>query len=393
MFKNEKIKVAQVITRLDWGGSPDIFRVLCDQLNPAIYDTTIIVGETYHLSDRTKEFLRKFRGRTISVPPLRRDIDPSSDVVSLGQLYGIFRKEKFDVVHTHTAKAGALGRVAARFAGVPAIVHTPHGHNFYGYFNPRASAMILKIEKFLTNFTDRIVALTELEKSDYVKFGVANAGKISVIYQGIELDRFARDWKDTRDLRSAMGIGPEDPVVGMAGRLEPVKGSIFFIEAAARIAKKFPGARFVVVGEGSLRPAMQKRAVELGLAGKVIFTGWIQDMCEIMPALDVMVMPSLNEAVGMVLIEAQAQGIPIVATKVGGIPEVVINNKTGVLVPPSDPAGIAEAVCGLLADKPKRLEMGSAGKMWVYDKFSAKAMADKTSALYMELLHLKRRFG
>jgi glycosyltransferase involved in cell wall biosynthesis len=393
MFTNQKIKVAQVITRLDWGGSPDIFRVLCEHLNPGIYDITVIVGETYNLSARTKRFLRMFHGRTISVPPLKRDIDISSDTIALAQLYGIFRKERFDVVHTHTAKAGALGRLAAGLARVPAVVHTPHGHNFYGYFSPGASSAIMKIEKFLAKFTDRIVALTELEKSDYVNFGISNPGRISVIYQGIDLDKFARDRKDTRDLKSALGIRSEDPVIGMAGRLEPVKGSMFFIEAASEISKKFPEARFIVAGEGSLRIAMENRSRELGLSQKIIFTGWIEDMREVLPVFDVMVMPSLNEAVGMALIEAQAQEVPVVATKVGGIPEVVIDNKTGILVPPSDPAGMAGAVCGLLADKKRRAEMGEAGRMWVYDKFNAEAMADKTSALYMEILHKKRRFG
>lgn len=393
MFAERKIKVAQVITRLDWGGSPDIFRVLCDHLNPDIYDITIMVGESHHLSSRTKQFLRRFRGRTISVPGLKRDIDPSSDMAAFWRLHRIFRRERFDIVHTHTAKAGALGRPAAHLAGVPAIVHTPHGHNFYGYFNPRASSVIAGVERFLTNFTDRIVALTELEKSDYVKFGTARSGKVSVIYQGIEFERFARDWKSARELKRSFGVGPDDPVVGMVGRLEPVKGSGLFIEAAAMISKTFPSARFIIAGEGSLRQSMEKSARELGLGDRVIFTGWIEDAREVMAVMDVMVMPSLNEAVGMALIEAQAQGVPVVATKVGGIPEVVVNNKTGILVQPSDAGGTAGAVCGLLADKARRADMGEAGKIWVYDRFSSEVMADKTSSLYMEILHSKRRFG
>lgn len=399
MIKNEwvnmdrpKIRVAQVITRLDWGGSPDIFRILCEHLNSGLYDITIITGHTEFPTAKTKEFLKMFRGRTVTIESLKRDVDPYSDFVSLARLYRIFRIGNFDVVHTHTAKAGAIGRIAANLAGIPVVVHTPHGHNLYGYFGPAASSAIRRVEKILARLTDSIIALTELEKSDYVKFGIALPRKVSVIYQGLELNKFKSDWKESSQARQSFGIKQDEPVIGMIGRLEPVKGSLFFVDAAARIAKSYPQARFVVTGEGSLKPAMEKRSDELGLRGRFIFTGWREDVQRVLSMMDVVVHPSLNEAVGMALIEAQAQGIPIVASRVGGIPEVVLDHKTGILVPPSDPEKTAEAVNGLLADKQKRADMGEAGKVWVYDKFNAETMANKTSALYIELLHKKRRF-
>ena len=155
--------------------------------------------------------------------------------------------------------------------------------------------------------------------------------------------------------------------------------------------KRFPGAKFLVAGEGSLRNEMEEKARKLGIADKVIFAGWREDVPDMISVMDVVVQPSLNEAVGIALVEAQAQGVPIVATKVGGIPEAVVDGKTGILVPPSDAEKLAEAVSGLLADKAKRAAMGAAGRAWVQDKFRAETMAEKTSALYMELLEKKRR--
>jgi glycosyltransferase involved in cell wall biosynthesis len=387
---NSKIKIAQVITRLDWGGSPDIFRILCSHLDPNLYDITLIIGDTKHPTQKTSEFLKRFKGRTVMVPQLKRDISPVDDIAAFWKLYSIFRKGHFDIVHTHTAKAGALGRLAAALGRTPVIVHTPHGHNLYGYFNKRASAIIVRIEKFLTRFTDEIIALTELERSDYASSGVAAAGKVSVIYQGLELDKLVRDWKSACSLKNIFKIGPDTRVVGMVGRLEPVKGSPVFIEAAARVAKLCPNTKFIIAGEGSLKAAMEKRALELGIGGVTIFAGWRDDIPDIISLMDVMVLPSLNEAVGIALIEAQAEGVPVVASKVGGIPEVVNDRKTGILVPPSDPAAIADAVVSLLSDKAKCAAMGEAGKIWVRGRFRAEDMAEKTSALYMRLLNKKR---
>lgn len=390
MLTNSKMKIAQVITRLDWGGSPDIFRILCSYLDPNLYDITLIIGDTKHPTPKTSEFLKRFNGRTVIVPQLRRDINPAFDIAAFWSLYSIFRKGRFDIVHTHTAKAGALGRLAASLARTPVIIHTPHGHNLYGYFNQRTSAIIARTEKFLTRFTDEIIALTELERSDYTASGVATAGKVSVIYQGLELDKLTRDWKSACSLKNTFKIRPEDRVVGMVGRLEPVKGSPVFIEAAARIAKLCPNVKFIIAGEGSLRDVMEKRARELGIGDAAIFAGWREDIPDMISLMDVMVLPSLNEAVGIALIEAQAEGVPVVASRVGGIPEVVKDRKTGILVPPSDAAAIADAVLSLLGDKPKCAAMGEAGKAWVRDRFRAEDMADKTSALYMRLLNKKR---
>jgi len=373
----KKIKVAEVVTRLDWGGSPDIVRITCKYLDPGLYDIRLVTGPTKYASERTKRFLGEMGGRVIIVPHLIRDVNPFKDFIALVSLYRLFRREKFDVVHTHTAKAGALGRMAASLASVPVIIHTPHGHNFYGYFGPVFSSFILLVERFLTRCTDRIIALTALEKRDYEAFNVAKPEKVNLIYQGLEIETDAALATDREGVRRELGLKTDEKVVGMASRLEPIKGPQYFVEAAKYIAEKFPGVKFVMVGEGSLRKSLEEKIASLGLKDRFILTGWRDDVRRMISAFDILVLASLNEAVGIVLIEAQAEGVPVVATNVGGIPEIIKDGETGILVKPADPEELARAIAGLLSDDRKRAAMSEAGREWVKGRFEARAMADE----------------
>jgi glycosyltransferase involved in cell wall biosynthesis len=383
----KKIKVAQVITRLDWGGSPDIVRIICSYLNLEVYDVRLITGQTRYPSAKTNEFLKKFATNITVIKELKRDVNPINDLLALLRLYLIFRREKFDIVHTHTAKAGVLGRIAAYFAARPIIIHTAHGHNFYGYFGPILSKVIVIIERFIANFTDKIIALTELEKKDLIRFKVGDDEKVILIYQGLELDKYKQQIDiDKNKMKNSFNIKPDETVIGMIGRLEPIKGAGYFVEAAREVLREFTQAEFILVGEGSLRERLEKRIKELGLKDRFILTGWREDIPSILSILDILVLPSLNEAVGMVLIEAQSLGVPVVATNVGGIPEVVKDNQTGILVPAGDAQCLARAINHLLADKQKRLNMAKEAKLWVAGRFEARDMVDRISQLYEGLI-------
>lgn len=383
---NRKIKVAEVITRLDWGGSPDIVRIICSYLDPNLYDITLIMSPTKYPSVKTKEFLEKFSQKIVIIPELKREINLISDLAALIRLYFLFRRRNFDIVHTHTAKAGALGRIAASLAGKPIIIHTLHGHNFYGYFRPVLSKIIIVIERFVSHFTDKIIVLTELEKKDLLRFKIAEAEKIRLIYPGLELDRYTQANVGKVSMRQNFNIAPDEKVVGMVCRLESIKGPEYFVEAAGVVAKQFSKVKFIMVGEGSLRQRLEEQVKEARLQNKFIFTGWREDIVEILSILDILVLPSLNEAVGMILIEAQSLGVPVVATNVGGIPEVIRDNQTGILVPPANPHSLAQAINQLLADEQKRCDMAQAARIWIRDKFKAQDMVDRISDLYQELI-------
>ena len=383
-----KIKVALVITRMDRGGAADMVRFLLEGLSRERFEVTLIFGETRFPSAKTAEFLKNYSGDVRVINNLQRRINPARDIAALAELWALFRRKKFDIVHTHTAKAGFLGRCAARGAKVRGIVHTPHGHNLYGYFGAGMNLFILFLERFASSFTDAIIALTELERNDCLRFKICAKGQCKLIYQGLELEAFAAIPPDRREI----------PLIAFIGRLEKVKGAQYFLEAIPFIAKRHSNALFIFAGEGSMRNDLEKRARQLGIETRCSFTGWKEDVVDIFSKINLLVAPSLNEAVGMVLLEAQSAGVPVVATRVGGIPEVVKEGVSGVLVPAADPSALAEAVSALLADPGKRARMAEEGRRWVQGRFKKEAMVRETEELYRKLfcdepLSLKDRKG
>ena len=207
-----------------------------------------------------------------------------------------------------------------------------------------------------------------------------------VINSGLELDNYREVNIDTRKKKDELQVGQDTALVGMIGRLEPVKGPEYFIEAAKLVIERFTKVKFLIVGDGSLRNKLELRCKELSIFDRFIFTGWREDIPEILAILDMLVLPSLNEAVGRILIEAGACGKPVVATSVGGIPEVVNDNETGILVPPKAPEALAQAIIALLKSEEKRQKMGKAAKNWIDEKFSAYRMVERISSLYGELV-------
>lgn len=379
-----KIKIAEVITRLDWSGAPDIVEIICSRLEPSVYDITLIYGPTAWPTGKTREFLERFQGRSIIVPSLKRNINLIDDLASLLRLYIIFSQGKFDIVHTHTAKAGFIGRIAAKLAGTPFVIHTPHGHDFYGYFGSVGSRFVVILERIAALFADKIAVLTETEKRDMLKYHVCDSGKIEVVKSGINFSAFEKKDVDIIKKKDEFNIEPGDIVVGAISRLESIKGLEYFIDSVKMVLDVVPKAKFLIVGEGSLRSSLEDRANRMGIGDRVIFTGWREDVPEIMMILDVVVLASLNEAVGRVLIEAGLTGKPVVATAVGGVPDIVRNGKTGILVSPMDSEGIGRAIIELLKDENKRQTMGRAAREWVKSNFDQKNMIDSIDSIYKE---------
>lgn len=383
-----KIKVAQIITRMDWGGSPDIVRIICERLDPEKYDFKLILGPSEHASAKTKAFLEKIKDKVIYLPRLKRDINLFHDFLSFVSLYRIFKREKFDIVHTHTSKAGALGRLAAKLAGVKKTIYFSHGHIFYGYFSKFFSKIIILVERFLSLFTTKFIVLTELEKRDMIAYKVSGPEKIEIVNSGLELDIYKTVVMNAAQKKAQLGIEKEELVVGMIGRLEPIKDPGCLVEAAQLIIEQCANLRFLIIGEGSLRQGLEKRCKELGIFHKFIFLGWREDVPEIIPVLDLLVLPSLNEAVGRVIVEAGACGVPTVATNVGGVPLVVQGNLTGMLFSAKDRQALAKAVIELLRNDQKRREMGTQAMQWVSDKFSAEVMVKRISDIYEGLINV-----
>lgn len=383
---NRKIRIAHIITRMDRGGAPDIVRLLFEKLSSDTFDLTLIYGHTLQPSRKTLEFIQRLGARAICVPALRRNINPFYDFFAWFDLFSILRKGRFDIVHTHTAKAGVLGRIAAKAAGVRWVIYSAHGHDFYGYFGSLGSRMVVCAEKIAAFFCDKIHALTELEKADLLSFKICPASKIEVIASGVGLDALRPTQHLIEGMKNEFLKGEKTYLVGMVGRLEPVKGPRYFIEAAKLVLKEMKNVKFCVVGEGSLRGVLEKEVFDAGISERFIFTGWQEDVCLVLFTLDLLVLPSLNEAVGRSALEAQAAGVPVVATRVGGVPEVIKDGITGVLVEPGNAPQLASAILGLLTDDKKRISMGEAARGWVDEKFSDVMMGNRFAQLYERLV-------
>lgn len=387
-------KVIHVITRLDRGGSAQ--NTLLTALGhdrrrfaPLVVAGTAGAWDAQGGRDATLANARRLEESGVPcrlLEPLTRPISPLRDAVALGLLVRLFRAERPALVHTHTSKAGVLGRLAARLAGVPAVIHTPHGHVFYGHVGPLAAGVFLRIERRLARRTTRLIALTEAERDEHVRRGVGTAAQFAVIPSGIDLAR-------VRDLVGVKGpcppglaCPPDARLVGSVGWLTPVKGHRTLLDACARLAPTFPRLHLLLVGSGPLRAALEAQARQLGLAAHVTFAGERDDVRDCLAALDVFVQPSLNEGMGRALIEAMAAGRPVIASRVGGIPALIEDRRTGRLVPPADPAALAEALAELLRRPDWAKELGAAAAASIGPQFGVASMVEAIEELYEQAL-------
>jgi glycosyltransferase involved in cell wall biosynthesis len=377
------IRVALVITRLNVGGPAVQVLLLHERLDPARFDTLLITGTAGDHEGDLRDLRPSATGRTTSVPTLRREISPLADLRTLVTLIRTFRSFRPDIVHTNMAKAGLLGRVAAKIAGVPVIIHTYHGNVFRGYFDPFRSSAFLFLERSLGLITTRVITLSARQTTEIASRGVAQRSKIDEIPIGLDLRPF-RDAK-VGALRRELAVGTETPLVGIVARLVPIKAVHIFIEAAALIAADRPDARFVVVGDGPDRADLERLTRDLGLAERCAFLGWRADLPDIYADLDVVVLCSLNEGLPVSIIEAMAAGRSVVATAVGGVPDLVRDGETGSLVGPEDPAAIASAVVVLLADRDLRARYGEAAWARVHPKHETTTLISAITRLYEDL--------
>lgn len=391
----EKIKVLHIITRFDKGGSAqNTFLTLLglkkQNFNPCLIAGLSLESEMKNEEMKSKEIdIKRLESEDIDFiqcPALVRKINIIKDFKAFFDIWKLIKKNKPLIVHTHSSKAGLLGRLAAKFAGIPIIVHTPHGHVFFGYFGPLKTKIFIILEKLASRITDKIVALTNREKEDHLRLRIANDDKFIIIHSGIDLKKFKElSFNEKQNLKRDLGIPENILIIGTAGRLEPVKGPEFLIEAAKYIILKYPNTHFLFSGDGHLKQNLEERASELGIEKNIIFLNWRDDVAKIISIYDVFVLPSLNEGMGRVLVEAMALGKPIVASNIGGIPDLVSHGKNGFLVPPKDPRELANCIQILIEDEEKKAKMGKAGKE-IVENFTKEKMVEKIAELYKELM-------
>ena len=391
-----RIKILHIITRLDRGGSAQNTLLTCHELSRK-YDVVLAHGLSLESKmpqlerqsvERQIAVARKHGLRNITIPSLVRRVDPVQDIRAFFAILKLLIREKPAIVHTHTYKAGILGCWAAKMAGVPIIIHTPHGHIFFGHFSPLITRLFMIIERLTAAMVDRMVALTEGERSDYVASSVVNPDKMVTIHSGVNIDQFMKLKRNGREKKRSLGLDTNTLVVGTIGWLLPIKGPIYLLKAMAEVWQSHPDIQLVYVGKGDLEKELKGEVYRTGVSHKVSFLGWRDDIPEIMQFLDIFVLPSLNEGMGRVLVEAMASAKPIVASNVGGIPDLVKHGHNGFLVGPGDVNGLSLAIKELIEDEQLRLKMGAKGKSMA-PHFRVEKMVEKIDALYSSLCHAK----
>jgi len=391
----DRVRVVHVITRFDKGGSAENTFLTLRGLDGRRYEGFLACGSPgrYPISpaeERAVEenlaALAALGVEVITLPHLVREIRPLSDLRAFVSLLGLFRRLRPVIVHTHTSKAGILGRWAAWLCRVPVIVHTPHGHVFWGYFGPAETRLFILFERLSALVTHRIITLTEQERRDHLRFRIAPAGRFTVIHSGVDLSRLSPPDDETlATVRAGLVIPPHGVIIGTVGRLTGIKGHDTLLEAAARIRAECDDLYLVFIGDGELREDLENRAKGLGLADRVVFTGWRRDVAPLLALFDIFVFPSLNEGMGKAVVEAMAMGKPVVASRIGGIVDLVEDNVNGLLVPPGDPAALAEAVLSLLRDGKRRVAMGKEGLKRAVN-LGDRTMVERLGKVYEELL-------
>ena len=370
------------------GGPAYHVSLLSGRLDRDRYATLLVHGHTGPGEASFADLAREEGCRTEVVEALGPEINPIADLRALVELVRITRRYRPEIVHTHTAKAGALGRLAARFAvrPRPVIVHTYHGHVLEGYFGSLVSAAYRLLERWLARSTDRLIAVSQATVDDLVRLGVAPRDAFQVVPLGLDLARFDDLAPDAgADFRRRLGMEPDEVLVTFVGRLVAIKRVDVLLRAFASLRDTNPPLRLAIVGDGELRDELERLAAELDLGERVRFLGYRTDMAEIAAAADVAVLSSDNEGTPVSLIEAAAAGVPAVATAVGGVPDVVAP-QTGILVPAGDAEALAAGVARLAADATLRERMGERARAHVRERFAVERLLGDIDALYEELL-------
>ncbi|HXV27549.1 MAG TPA: glycosyltransferase, partial [bacterium] len=355
------------------------------------YEVTLVTGPTWGIEGEIISKALEEGFDVMILPGLVRELDFLRDGVVLSKLKKWMKRSHFVIVHTHTSKAGFLGRLAANRCKVPIVIHTSHGHVFHSYFSPLKERLFLRIEQKAADWCDRLIALTEVERNEHLKLRVGRPEKWAVIPSGINEKKFFEiSLNDQESLKRRFNIPLKVPVVGFIGRLASIKGPRYLIESIPLVCQILPEAHFVFVGDGDERKLLEQKVREMGISPQVTFTGHHETANEFLNLFDVLVVPSLNEGMGRVIAEAGLLKKPVVGTRVGGILDLIEDRITGLLVNPRNPAGISGAVLELLKDYPLSRRLGEALYERILEGFTENHMVDKIHAVYQEMIKEKK---
>lgn len=395
-------RVLRIFNRLILGGPSFHVTYLTKFLEPD-FETKLLVGMKDDHEQDADFLINQYQLQTIEIPSLKRAIQWNDDYAAYKHIKQIINEFKPHIVHTHAAKPGAIGRLAASACGVPIILHTFHGHVFHSYFGKLKSEIFIQAERYLAKKTDRIIAISEQQKEELsLRFKICPPEKIMVIPLGLDLEKFYQNQITKRAaFRTKYQIQNHEIAIGIVGRIVQIKNHTLFINAIHTVLKQTSYAlKIIVVGDGDCRMALFEQLQHLNIpfnyypenqqAEIVTFTSWLTEMDEVYAGLDIVALSSLNEGTPVSLIEAQAANKPIVSTDVGGVRDVVVENETAFITPSDDVDAFATALLKLTENENLRTKMGSQGCNLVKLKYDKSRLVNDIRTLYYELLDEKK---
>lgn len=389
---SEKIRILRILNRFNLGGPVYNATYLSKYLNDE-FETLLIGGQKLDEEEDALYIPQSAGLKPIVISEMNRSVGLMNDLRSYREIKKIIRDFRPTIVHSHASKAGALGRLAAAHMKVPLIVHTFHGHVFEHYFSRFKTSIIRQTERYLAQKSDAIIAISQKQKEDLTqRFRIANENKVHVVPLGFELDRFQYDTDKKRKLfREKYAMDDDALAIGIIGRLAPVKNHKFFLNGLRKLKDKRVKFKAFVVGDGQLRGELEKYTKSMGLdiSGShpdVVFTSWEKDVSRILPGFEMIVLTSHNEGTPVSLIEAQASGIPVISSEVGGVRDVVCE-ECGILYQSGDEEAFNDALIRLCESEGVRREMGANGRRWARSKFTAERLAKDMKMLYLDLLN------
>lgn len=386
---SEPTRILRVIARLNMGGPALHVSYLTKGLETRGYHTTLVAGKLARGEDSMSYVADELGVEVVPLVAMHRDVSPVYDPVAVTRLVGEIRRVRPHILHTHTAKAGAVGRAAALLAGdarPPVIVHTYHGHVLRGYFDPVRTQFFRETERALARHTNRLIAVGPQVRDDLVELGVAPAEKFSVIRLGIDLESRVLTADRRAEFRHLFGIPEDRFVVGWIGRMTAIKRVPDILAAFKALRDRGVEATLCLVGDGPDRDAVEQLASDLGIVRDILFVGYQRDVAPYYAFFDAFLLPSANEGTPVVAIEALASERPVVATRVGGVPDVVDDGEDGFLVEVGDIPALADRLEQLARDPELRARMGKAGRERVVPRYRVERLVDDVDTLYRELL-------
>lgn len=390
---DRKIKIAHTISRVAFGGAEENTLFTINGLDKQRYSIDLIVGDEFN-QELLKHIIKDSSSLNVSkVRELKGSLNLLSDPIALLKLIKIFKREKYDIVHTHAIKPGILGRIAAKYAGVPIIICGLHGSAFAAFDNKILDWLLIYFEKFTGKFTDAYISVSDTLSEKYQKEGIGINTKYYTVLSGMDLSSFINIKKrfNVKDIKKELNIDPDAFIIGNVARLEEVKGHKYLLDAFQMVKeiKKESNIVLVIVGEGKEKNNLQEYVKKVGLENCVIFTGYRKDIEKIMSIMDIFVLSSLREGLPRVLVQASAAGIPSVAFNVDGVPEIVTNNYNGFLVEPKDINGLAEKIIKYIDNKELMKLHSENGKKFTKDRWTIENMVKQTDKIYQELVKEK----